>query len=289
MSLIASILVPLDGSAQAARGLGVGSWLATRLGARLHVLNAGTAEPRPELLARLKVPEKYHAVIELHQAEGEAAKAILAALVPLHVGLLVISGYGETSPSAAPDPSHVLGHVSRQVIEDCRIPVLVLPPAYEELLPWHSLLVALSGEAAKDEVLAFALQLAQALDVRVSVAHVVESGVTAEAGTTIVDAPHHELAERLNELVACACPTCSPQERSRIVDFHLAHGEVASELVQLTELKQTGALVVGWRGQFMQGRAQILKALMSRVRCPVLLMQPHPKAPFRLKVGEALG
>lgn len=289
MSFIDSILLPLDGSEQAARGLGVASWLATRLGARLHVLNVGTPAPRTELLARLKVPEKYHALIELHQTAGDTATAILAALEPLHVGLVVMSGYGQTKPSAGSHASHGLGPVGRQIVEDCRIPVLVLPPAYEEQLPWRSLLVALSGETANDEVLAFALQLAHALDVRVSVAHVVESGAKGQASTTITDASHHELAERLNELVARACPTCSPVERSRIEDFHLARGEVASELTRLTEIEQVGALVVGWRGQFMAGRAQVLKALMHRVRCPVLLMQTRPRAPFRLKIGEALG
>jgi beta-phosphoglucomutase family hydrolase len=59
MSLFPSILVPLDGSRLAARSLGCATWLAARLGARLHILSA-TPQVRParEELARRQVAEE---------------------------------------------------------------------------------------------------------------------------------------------------------------------------------------------------------------------------------------
>ena len=103
------------------------------------------------------------------------------------------------------------------------------------------------------------------------------------------DANHHELAERLNEMVARACPMCSAEERRHIDDFQLAHGDVAQELLRLIEQKQANVLAVGWRGQFIEGHAEVLKTLIQQAHCPVLLVRPRRKTVFRLKVGEALG
>lgn len=290
MTHIEAILVPLDGSALAARSLGVASWLATRFGARLHVLSADAHSPH-DTLAQLNVPEKYHRLIELHQVSGEPGSEILAAITRFRIGLLVMAGHGETGPSRTGDPSRVVGHVTREVIEHSNVPVLVLPPAYEESLPWRSILVAMSGELANDEALAPVLHLAHALDVRVSIAHVAAAGATgrAEPEGMYADANHHELAERLNEMVARACPMCSAEERRHIDDFQLAHGDVAQELLRLIEQKQASVLAVGWRGQFMEGHAEVLKTLIQQVHCPVLLVRPRRKTVFRLKVGEALG
>lgn len=290
MKLVDAILVPLDGSALAARSLGVAVWLAGRLGARVHVLNAGmpAGESVPEV--DLGVSEKYRRLIEVHRVSGAPGAEILAAITRLGVGLVVMAAYGETGPSATPDPFRIVGHVTHEVMENSRAPVLALPATYEESLPWRSALVPLSGEIANDEALTFALHLAQALDLRVTVTHVAAAGMKAEAEGrgSYADASHHELAAQLNELIARACPTCSAEERRHIADLRLAHGDVARELLRLIEEVQASVLVVGWRGQFMQGHAQVLKALMARARCPVLLVRPGPRAAFRLKVGEAL-
>lgn len=292
---IEAILVPLDGSAFAARSLGVASWLATRLGARLHVLSADdTSASEDDALERLHVPEKFRRQVTLHRVHGEPAAAILAAIEHSKehskAGLLVMAGQGETGPSAAGDPTRIVGHVTREVIERSDIPVLVLPPAYEESLPWRSILVALSGEITNDEALTPVLRLAHALHLGVSVAHVVAAGAKTggEPDRMYADANHHELAERLNEMVARVCPLCSAEERGHIEDFRLAHGDVARELVQLIDQKQASVLAVGWRGRFMEGHAEVLKALIQQVHCPVLLVRPARKAPFRLKIGDAL-
>src|SRR3546814_18185619 len=54
------------------------------------------------------------------------------------------------------------------------VPVLLLPPAYREVLPLERVLVPVSGELEGDEALALAVRLANALDLAVHVAHVTE-------------------------------------------------------------------------------------------------------------------
>jgi nucleotide-binding universal stress UspA family protein len=291
MSPFSAILVPLDGSPMALRSLGCTTWLASRLGARLHILNVGEPLPEGEALDRLGVPEKYRSLLDLHQVQGAAGEEILAGVERYGVDLIAMTACGESAAAGALDAVKVVGHVTREVIEDTRVPVLLLPPAYEESLPWRSALVPISGDPATDESLTLALRLAHALDVAVTIAHVADSaraGGGGEARTGPSDEAHHEYAQMLNEFVARACALCSAEERRRITGFHLCRGDVAQELAHLIEDKRVDLLVVGWHGQFMTGHAEVLKTLLWQARCAVLLVKPRPRDVFRLKVGDAL-
>jgi beta-phosphoglucomutase-like phosphatase (HAD superfamily) len=54
--------------------------------------------------------------------------------------------------------------------------------------------------------------------------------------------------------------------------------------------RQLGSLlVIGWHGRFMAGHAAVLKHLVQVVTCPLLLVKPATRVPFRLKVGEEIG
>jgi nucleotide-binding universal stress UspA family protein len=291
MSPFAAILVPLDSSPRALRSLGCTTWLASRLGAQVHILNVGEPLSVGEALERLGVPEKYQSLFELHQVQGEADEEILAAVERYGIDLIVMTARGESAGVRSLDEPKVVGHVTREVIEDSRVPVLLLPPAYEESLPWRSVLVPISGEAATDEALTLALRLAHALDLAVTIAHVADgapSGGGGEAGMGRYDEAHHEYAQMLNEFVARACPLCSAEERRRITGFHLCRGDVAQELLHLIDTERVNLLVVGWHGQFMTGHAEVLKTLIWQTRCAVLLVKPRPRDGFRLKVGDAL-
>jgi nucleotide-binding universal stress UspA family protein len=291
MSPFAAMLVPLDGSPMAVRSLGCTTWLASRLGAQVHVLNVGAPLPEGEALAGLGVPEQYRTLCGLHQMQGEAGTEILAAVERYGIDLIVMTARGESAEASAPDALKVVGHVTRQVIQDTQVPVLLLPPAYAESLPWRSVLVPISGDPTTDAALTLALRLAQILDLAVTIAHVADSagaGSGGEARTGPYDEAHHEYAQMLNEFVARACALCSTEERRRITAFYLCQGDVAQELSHLMTQERVNLLVVGWHGQFMTGHAQVLKTLIWQARCAVLLVKPPPRDAFRLKVGEAL-
>ncbi len=294
MSLFPSILVPLDGSSTAARSLGCATWLAYRLGARLHILTAGPDTlPAREALARLQVPEESWPLIVLHQAPAYPADAILSALARHDVRLVIITARGEGAEAhaAEPDPAWLVGHVTRAVIERSPVPVLLLPPAYREALPWERVLVPVSGEVEADAALALAVRLADALDLEVHVAHVIdpdagEEGLAARA--RYADALHHEYPRQLEELVSRALPHCTAEERCRVEDIALCHGDVGAELLEMIERKRVSLLVIGWHGRFMTGHARVLKRLIEEITCPLLLVKPAARMPFRLKVGEEI-
>jgi nucleotide-binding universal stress UspA family protein len=294
MSPFGSILVPLDGSRIAAQGLGCAVWLATGLGARLHILSATPHErPAREALTRLKVPEAHWPLITLHQAPAYPEEAILGAVARHDVSLVILTASGESAEAPAPSPEHdadlVVGHVTRAVIERSPSPVLLLPQAYREALPWERALVPVSGEAEADDALALAVRLADALDLDVHVAHVADADTGDEslaARARYADALHHEYPRQLEELVTRALPQCSPSECRRVTELALCHGDVAAELLELIERRRISLLVVGWHGRFMTGRARVVKHLVQTIAQPILLVQPQRRMPFRLNVGE---
>lgn len=296
MSLFRSILVPLDGSRTAARSLGCATWLASRLGARLHVLSATPRVlPARDALARLQIAEEHWPLVELHQAEAYPEDSIMAAIVEHDVGLVVMTARGATVEQAggsALDTAKILGHVTHAVIERSPVPVLLLPPAYQEVLPWERALVPLSGGDESDAALVLAVPVATAIDLTVYVAHVAEprgEGETLATQARYADALHHEYRDRVEELVARAIPALTREQCRRIRSTALSSGDIAGELLRRMQLDQINVLVVGWHGQFATGRARILKQLIPAVQTPVLLARSVAPPRFRLEVGEALG
>ena len=288
MSVISTILVPLDGSEIAGRSLACAAWLASRLGASLHVLYSGDPLPADQALDRLGVPQEYRPSVVLHQTTGEPTAEILAAIETYRIGLIVMTARGESVAGKTDSPLEPLGHVARGVAEQSPVPVLVLPRAYEERVPWRSGLVPVSGEVETDQSLMLALQLANALDVEITIAHVVQDTQAGQSALPYADAAHHDYAETLNELVSRACPLCSPADRQRIKDVRVYRGDVARELLDLIEQKNFDVIIVGWHGLLKAGHAEVVKNLLQRLRCPMLLVRRQSNEPFRLKVGDAL-
>ena len=288
MSVISAILVPLDGSEIASRSLSCAAWLASRLGASLHVLYSGDPLPADQALDRLGVPREHRPSVVLHQTTGEPRAEILAAIQTYRIGLVVMTARGESVAGKTDSPLEPLGHVARGVAEQSPVPVLVVPRAYEERVPWRSGLVPVSGEVETDQSLMLALQLANALDFEVTIAHVVQDAQAGQTALPCADAAHHEYAETLNELVARACPLCSPADRQRIRDFRVYRGDVARVLLELIDQEQFDVIIVGWHGLLEAGHAQVVKNLLQRLHCPMLLAKRQSKEPFRLKVGDAL-
>lgn len=290
-----SILVPLDGSHLAAQALGCATWLASRLGASVHVLSATTQERPPrEELARLKVPEEYWPLVTLHQASAYPEQAILAGITRYDARLVVITARGEAAEAPtveSPDPGMLVGHATRAVIERSAVPVLLLPQAYRERLPWERVLVPISGEPAAEEALALAVRLADLLDLDVHVAHVSDENTGDEslaARARYADALHHEYPRQLDELISGALPHCTPQECRRIADVALCQGDVAAQLLALVEQKRISLLAVGWHGRFIAGHARVLKNVIEVITTPVLLVKREALPSFRLKVGPEI-
>lgn len=292
MSAFDPIVVPLDGSAAAAKGLRCAAWLAERLSATLHLVRAGRPPVPPhEALRRLRVPENLWARVLLHQSDRFPEQAVLEVANRCGAGLIVMTARGRSAEEREGD-GPLLGHVTAAVVESAIVPVLVLPSAYRERLPWTTALAPISGEAQADAALTVAVRLGHELDLKLTVVHVLspaekgKGGLAAEA--RYADALHHEYACRLGELVERALSHCDRHHAECIREVLLRRGDVATALLDAVEERQASVVVVGWHARFTARRAQILKALLDRVSCPLLLVKAEPPPPFVLKVGDAL-
>lgn len=291
MSAFDPILVPLDGSAAAARSLGCAAWLAEMLPATLHVLSAGRPPlPSREELRRLQVPEKLWANLLLHQSESFPEQAVLEVAERCGARLIVMTASAESAEKGEHEGLPA-GHVTASVIESIDVPVLVLPSTYRERLPWTTAVVPISGEAPADEALTVAVRLGSELGLELTVAHVMgfpSEGKGLAGETRYADAAHYEYASRLDELIERALSHCDRREAACIREVLLRRGDVATRLLEVIAERNASVIVVGWHARFSAGRAPILKALLQNVSCPMLLVKATPPPPFALKVGEAL-
>lgn len=290
MNRFASLLLPLDGSPEAAKGAGCALWLTEALGATLHVLHAA-AQPLPghEALARLHVPGAQRAQVVLHQLPENADAAVLEAITTYGVDLVVMSARGE-SASAGLKLSQRLGTVAQTVIEQSPVPVLLLPVRYREVLPWTSMLAAVSGETAADQALEAATQLAAVLQLKVTVVHV-EDGPCAPGSMPLgayADAAHHEYPRRIEEMVERGLFGCTPDERHGIDEVLLRRGEPAQVLLDQAARHDSSLLALGWHGALGTGHALVLKRLLEEAECALLLVRKAKGSTARLKVGEEI-
>jgi len=284
MKRFRSLLLPLDGSPESAKGAGCAVWLAERLGATLHVLHA-TAQPLPgrEALARLGLPQAERAQVIVHQLPENAEAVVLEAVAEHAVDLVVMSARGESAAAGAALKQH-LGTVARGVIERCPVPVVLLPARYREALPWTSILAAASGESAADRALEAAAQLAAALGLRMTVVHSADG--PQGATPPYADAPHHEYGRRLQEMVERGLSGCTDEEARCMRDVLLRGGVAASALLEESSRRVGSVLALGWHGTLDAGRAPVLKRLLEEASCPLLLVHAPERSAARIKVGR---
>jgi nucleotide-binding universal stress UspA family protein len=285
-----SILLPLDGSPEAAKAAGCAVWLAERLGATLHVLHS-TPRPLPpaEALKDLSAPVAQRARTVLHQTSSEPVRAALDQMAEQDVKLVVMSARGG-SAGAGLEPARQLGRIARALLEESTIPPIVLVPLqYREVLPWRSMLVAASGEPAADDALAVAARLSSALELGVSVVHVAGGATATPLLGRYADAPQHELPWRLKEMVRGALADLSPKERGSVEAVGLRSGDTVAELLAEVEQRRSSVLALGWHGAVSPKRALVFKGLVERAECPLLLVREAHRPQLRLKVGDAFG
>lgn len=276
MSAFASLLLPLDGSAESAKAAGCALWLAEALGATLHVLHA-TGQPLPgrEALARLRVAGGERARVVLHQAQKPPEAAVLEAIRAHRVALVVMSARGESAAGS-------LGTMAQAVLERAPVPVVLMPARYREVLPWTAMLAAVSGEPAADQALEAAVQLATALKLKVSVVH------AEEGAGGYVDAAHHEYGQRLEQIVERALAGRTAEEERCVQHVILRPGDAAIVLLEQMAKQGSSVLALGWHGVFAAGRAPVFKSLLERAECALLVARRSERSSARLKVGNEI-
>jgi nucleotide-binding universal stress UspA family protein len=137
-------------------------------------------------------------------------------------------------------------------------------------------LVPHDGTPSTSAALQPAAELAERGRAELLVVHVTDiKTAPAEAGSLTtpryVDQPQHEwpawTTEFLNRL-ACICPL--GRLHARIL---LAHGNIAAEILRLSERQSTDLIVLAWRGIWEAPRAAALKNILREAHCPIMVVR----------------
>ena len=266
------ILVPLDGSKQALAALPVAKVLVEIERAGLHILHVGDHElAGDELRSRLGCEASLLDGCTIDARVGTPAVEILQVAGQIRPRVIVMCKH------SGAERGKMLGRTAMKVLHDARCPVVLVPPE-RGVVPWHlqHVLVPHDGTPSTSAALQPAAELAERGRAELLVVHVTGSrAAPAEPGSLTtpryVDQPQHEwpawTTEFLNRL-ACVCPL--GHLHVRII---LVHGDIAMEILRLSERQSTDLIVLAWRGIWEAPRAATMKGILREARCPTMVVR----------------
>jgi nucleotide-binding universal stress UspA family protein len=274
-----TVLLALDGSLAAATALPLARTVANQLGATVEILHvAGEERPDPDLWQRLHVELQPGEAVQVRSHAGAPASAILQAARAPGVDLVALTTHGRVI-----EHGRSLGRVAQAVIAHTTIPVLLVRPEAAEWTdstgaPLRRLLLPLDGTPTTSTALRPAIELACRLGASVDLLYVASAEQLSahEPGSIgaprYVDQPHHEWpawAERVISHLS-VCLGGRPEELS--IQVFLVAGHVAEEIARFAAEHQSDAIVLVRRSHLEIGRARVLRAVLDRTPCPVLLV-----------------
>jgi nucleotide-binding universal stress UspA family protein len=213
--------------------------------------------------------ELERATIEIRT--GEPAAQILRLAKEIEPRMIVLCN------RTAAMPRRMLGSTAAAVLGEASHP-LVLVPRERGSAPWHlqHILVPHDGTPSTSVGLKPVAALAELAGAELLVAHVTDvRALRGEPGSLTaspyVDQPQHEWPAWTAEFVrrfACICPLGHLHPR-----MLLAHGNPAAELLRLAEEQATDLMVLAWRGVLKAPRAAVLREILERAHCPLLVVR----------------
>ena len=196
MSYWRTLLVPLDGTPEAAAALPLARTLAAAMGAELALVRvlpdvAGKVETSlaAQQLQRIAV-ELAGAGIQVatHVRTGSAPDQLLAAIEECAADAVVMATHGRSGV-----PRAVLGSIAERVLTQSPVPLLLVRPGGRRTVELKTLSVPVDGTAGGALALASAVAIAQATHARIQLVEVVVPVpawvFAAECGTGVVMPP----------------------------------------------------------------------------------------------------
>jgi nucleotide-binding universal stress UspA family protein len=300
LAMLNSILVPLDGSALAARALPFAARLARSAASHLilvraHLPNGDSLPPRVHHadqsraeratlerdLAHAELRETTDQLrragleVEPHFVDGAPAEAILTTAVSTRASLIVMSTHGHGGLGR-----WLYGSVADEVLRRANVPVLIVSAT--AIRSWSDdrpirVLVPLDGSAVSQEILTPTAELASMLSAEIRLVSVVEPPVVISAyGDTLVPPdPEAELAEAERSIQEIAT-----QLRSRTaqpVAVRVAYGDAVATITQIARDEHADVIAMGTHGRSGVARL-VMGSVATRVlQCsgvPLLLHRP---------------
>ena len=271
---VENVLVPLDGSSSAKAALPVARTLARLENATLHVMYACNRLLGPlQTLQELGIGAEELNGAVLDRETGEPPEAILRRYESLPSALLVMTTHtGDEQTRGA------LGAVAEAALSAAPRRIVLVPPARGDR-PWalHRILLAHDGTPTSDRATAPAANLALRSAAEVIALHVAArtSSRPMEPGSMpaprYIDQPQHEwpawAGQFMERMMALGAPPAA-------VNFNLlvTGGQPGSEIAQFARDRGADLVVMSWHGRWRPQKTGVLKVVVRRCGCPVLLV-----------------
>jgi len=274
-----TVLLALDGSPAAATAVPLARTVADQLGAAVEILHvAGDERPDPDLWQRLHVELQPGEALQIRSHAGEPASAIVRAARAPGVDLVVLTTHGRVV-----EPGRSLGRVAQAVIAHTTAPVLLVRPEAIEAAdspraPVRRLLLPLDGTPTTSTALRPAIDLAGRLGASVDLLYVASADeVSAHEPGSIgapryVDQPQHEWPAWADRVISHLSVCLGGRPEGLSIQVYLVAGHVAEEIARFATEHHSDAIVLVRRSHLEVGRARVLRAVLDRTPCPVLMV-----------------
>ncbi len=269
----ATLVVPLDGSREAAAALPVARALATAENATLHILHVSDAMLAAKMMAeqlRLTREELDGAVLD--QRIGQPAAEIVRQAHDLGSRLIVMS-----SRCVQDAERGALGSVTREVLRHAPCPVVIVP--YAHAVPAWSLrniLLPHDGIPTTAAAIARTSELARKAGAELAVLHIAStsSPPPGEPGALMapryLDQPQYEwpawAREFMDRVVAIGGPP--PDVRMRLF---FAWGEPADVIVEFAAQHHTDLVVIAWVAGWEPEQRTTMRKVIDQAPGPLLI------------------
>lgn len=235
--------------------------------------------------AKKRLPEAMRARATTVVGRQQAARGILLAAEEKKVDMIVMGAHAE------PKPRWQLGSVSRAVVHQSKVPVLVV--RYMEAPPSGvpSVVVAYDGSEASRQSIGFMQRLTWPEGTRATLATVIEPLFVGEAPKWV---PHYyhdpeikaiadqfahqheaEREQKRSELAALAAGLPAQLRNAEIV---VAEGQASEQLLALVEERKCDLVVAGTRGMGIWERlflGSTTERLLTHALCSILVVPYH--------------
>ena len=270
------ILVPMGGNESTHMVLALARRAAARLNATVRILHVSETRLSPQALRdRLGLSDQAIQSCILESAEGaNIAEEIVAAAQRMRPRLVVLHA-GRPAPEVSDVTLRVLCHL------DC--PALVVRPgldlgAHDEGRWLRRILVPLDSSPGSAEAVRRAADLAWRENAILDILHIASSqGLPpSEPGSLPVglymDHPHYDLKSWSREFMRRFFHITVGTGDVPTPMLHLSSGDPAEEIIKFAERTGTDLIVSAWQGSLDEGRARIVRELLSRDNCQLLFL-----------------
>ncbi len=268
------VIVPLDGTREALAALPVARVLAALEGATVQIVHVSERDLSPrDLLERVGLGPEETTGSVLQARTGSPAEEICR-VVSEREGSSVVMCVRTGRRRVGRE----LGSVARAVLGGAHARVVFVPPE-PRLAPFalRRIVFPHDGAPGKADALDAATRLARGAKAELLVLHVVAATSAGEEAGTFpppfyVDQPQHEWPAWTREFLDRLCCGCEEGPRTAL-GLLLLRGDPADALVGYVTGHQVDLLVLGWRGSVAPERASVVRSLVARAPCPVLVVR----------------